>query len=239
MRNNSSASNYDQLTPKERLNLVIQAAARGDEAEVARLHTTCPRRNYVELDSFFWDRRCEILRIAALVCIDLDAKKNELESLRLVAAQMFNSGGFALEKIADIAFELGYGCAYRVGMGDDPGRDPEDCIDEEIAEERAKYEADTKPAMDGLKAMISRFTGVFPEIIEHSVFHCAVRFMTTWEGFCRFCRSELELEPLIVLKSLQMPSDDLEKTIAFLSNVPFNEKAASDYAAAFAKRLNH
>jgi hypothetical protein len=34
---------YDRFSPRERLQLVLQAHARGDETERARLLLTCPR----------------------------------------------------------------------------------------------------------------------------------------------------------------------------------------------------
>ena len=53
---------YDRFTPRERLQLVLQAHARGDETERARLLRACPRRTYecadrtftAELEAAWW-----------------------------------------------------------------------------------------------------------------------------------------------------------------------------------------
>jgi hypothetical protein len=47
---------YHDFTPMERLNLVIAAITRDDNAEVEKLLKTCPRRHYTQRDAAFVDK---------------------------------------------------------------------------------------------------------------------------------------------------------------------------------------
>lgn len=53
----NALNKYDAvLTPDERFRLALAAMARNDEAEVRRLHVTCPRYSYTMADTAFSDR---------------------------------------------------------------------------------------------------------------------------------------------------------------------------------------
>jgi len=54
---------YEQLTPKERINLTISALAREDIVEADRLYDTCPKRDYTVCDKEY---NC---RLMILPCI--------------------------------------------------------------------------------------------------------------------------------------------------------------------------
>lgn len=56
---------YENFTTGERVDLVIAALARGDEAEIASLRRTCPRRTYTMLDRDFTQRLDALPWIAA------------------------------------------------------------------------------------------------------------------------------------------------------------------------------
>ncbi len=55
---------YDALTPQERLVLLLQARARGDEREAERLLRTCPRRRYSQREVAFTIR---VMMLEAIV----------------------------------------------------------------------------------------------------------------------------------------------------------------------------
>jgi hypothetical protein len=70
MNTQTFRSRYDQLTPEERVHLVLAAVVRGDEAEVARLHDSCPRVKVVARDPAFtelldrmWDGAMKVLSL--------------------------------------------------------------------------------------------------------------------------------------------------------------------------------
>ena len=75
---------YDQLDPKERLALVLEARARGDEAEEQRLRSTCPRRVYSMPDAAFTDREDMCFARMALALADLRGLMCELRGLHNV-----------------------------------------------------------------------------------------------------------------------------------------------------------
>jgi hypothetical protein len=48
---------YETFAPKERLVLLLEAMARGDDAETMRLRRSCPRKTYTGPDAAFDDRK--------------------------------------------------------------------------------------------------------------------------------------------------------------------------------------
>ena len=75
---------YDQLNPRERLALVLEARARGDETEEQRLRSTCPRRVYSMPDAAFTDREDMCFARMALALADLRGLMCELRGLHHV-----------------------------------------------------------------------------------------------------------------------------------------------------------
>lgn len=53
MSSTGLARQYDQLTTRERMRLVVEAQARRDKGEVERLWQTCPRKTYSQVDAAF------------------------------------------------------------------------------------------------------------------------------------------------------------------------------------------
>ena len=72
---------YNQLDPKERLALVLEAKAREDETEEQRLRSTCPRRVYSMPDAAFGDREEMCFARMALALADLRGLMCELRGL--------------------------------------------------------------------------------------------------------------------------------------------------------------
>src|SRR5690348_6065451 len=72
---------YATFRPQERLVLVLEAMARGDEAEAERLRHACPRKTYTGPDTAFDDRLHMALDIAAIAAIDLRALTGQLRVL--------------------------------------------------------------------------------------------------------------------------------------------------------------
>lgn len=75
---------YDQFTGLERLRLVIEAQARGDEAEVARLVQFCPRVNYSSGDSAYMVPMRATFDLVGAVCHDFDRYMGRLQALDVV-----------------------------------------------------------------------------------------------------------------------------------------------------------
>lgn len=66
MKDNLTA-HYHKLTPTERLSLAIQAQARGDDEESARLRETCPKVQYVAQTDLAYSKKYDTLVICALI----------------------------------------------------------------------------------------------------------------------------------------------------------------------------
>lgn len=54
---------YEQMTPKERINLTISALARADFTEADRLYDTCPKRDYTVCDKEY---NCRLMALPSI-----------------------------------------------------------------------------------------------------------------------------------------------------------------------------
>jgi hypothetical protein len=72
---------YDQLNGEERLRLVIEALARGDEIEVQRLVHSCPRKNYSDGDDAYVVPLKATYDLVQAACHDLDRGRGRLQAL--------------------------------------------------------------------------------------------------------------------------------------------------------------
>jgi hypothetical protein len=75
---------YDQFTGLERLRLVIEAQARGDEAEVAQLVQSCPRSHYSSGDHSYTVPMEATFDLVGAVCHDFARLKGGLKALAAV-----------------------------------------------------------------------------------------------------------------------------------------------------------
>jgi hypothetical protein len=75
---------YDQFTGLERVRLVIEAKARGDEAEVAHLVQSCPRANYSSGDNSYTVPMGATFDLVVAVCHDFAGHKGRLHALDAV-----------------------------------------------------------------------------------------------------------------------------------------------------------
>jgi hypothetical protein len=73
---------YDRFTPEERLRLVIEALARGDEAEKARLITSCPYKTYTQTDVAFAIPLLAAHDLIQATCQDLDLARGALQMIQ-------------------------------------------------------------------------------------------------------------------------------------------------------------
>jgi hypothetical protein len=82
---------YDQFTGLERLRLVIEAQARGDEAEVARLVQSCPRAHYSSGDNSYTVPLRATFDLVGAVCHDFDRYMGRLQALDVVQCMISGS----------------------------------------------------------------------------------------------------------------------------------------------------
>ncbi|MDB5328917.1 MAG: hypothetical protein JWP03_68 [Phycisphaerales bacterium] len=101
---------YETFAPKERLVLLLEAKARGDEGETMRLWRSCPRKTYSGPDAAFDDRRELALDSAAMVCAELSSLTAQLRLLHWAAANVRHFDTMH-HIVADMAFLEGVRCA--------------------------------------------------------------------------------------------------------------------------------
>jgi hypothetical protein len=82
------ARQYDQLGSKERLQLLLEAQARGDMAEVRKLRATCPRKTYRQLDWDFDGPEEAVRQIVLMLGQDLAYQFGCLHALRATSKMM-------------------------------------------------------------------------------------------------------------------------------------------------------
>jgi hypothetical protein len=104
-----SAMPYEQFAPPERLRLVLDAMARRDPAEAARLAGACPRKTYAGPDLAFGDRLDLTFDTTAIVAIDLRASWGQAKALRW-AADLARRYAAMHHVDAELAFLDGVAC---------------------------------------------------------------------------------------------------------------------------------
>jgi len=71
MQSAGLARQYDQLTPRERLQLLLQAVGRADVVEVRRLAETCPTKTYRQHDAAFRGPYEAVLKVVLTFGVEL------------------------------------------------------------------------------------------------------------------------------------------------------------------------
>jgi hypothetical protein len=200
---------YDLLGPLERFRLVVAAQARDDEPELDRLLRTCAREHYSLPDPVFGDR-VEFSRVVVLVLIadllPVLAKRELLETLTRPVGPKHSSLGFAALSIGQ-AIDAAAFAAVQVLRVDD--EEQQDEVFERVA-------AAGEPA-------VKRFLDRLDELEQKLQRDAASQV----QGFARFCRDELELDPLLLCRAFAAPlADEVEP----LLELEADDEAARAYA---------
>lgn len=212
--------NYDKLTSAERFALTLAAMARDDRKELARLRDACPRRLFKMLDSAWTSRMESSFHVAGAAFIDLNAQQVKLDLLRelceLMPGWMEWPGA-----IAQLAFNEGHYSAWAAVTNAPEG-----------ATEPPEDSAATRAATQHVIATAERLAGLPGMKIAELAAGAAVDLLSLWEGFTRFTRLHMELEPLQLLQAWGYPTEALVKSLAIASKfeVP-DASCAAKYAA--------
>jgi hypothetical protein len=179
------ARHYDKLEPEERFRLVTEALARGDEQEADRLAAACPRKVYRMIDAQYGDQIRVSSDIVWAVCMDLGPR---LGKLRMIDAFREFLPMF-LERGMDVA-AMAWLDGYSEGQKDCRKRD--DKI----------VEAGIEKALNDAKLATNRVL----EVLEKLRNDVAAEIKAIWEGFGRFSKRELRLEPETVVSAWFEPA---------------------------------
>jgi hypothetical protein len=197
MRSKGLGGVYDRLTPEERFQLVLEAAARRDETEVEKLANTSPRYRYtfVRNDPAFTDRIRAGKQIAVCVCLMLVQNLAKLMVIRTSQDWL----AFFVRSLAN-EFERGYlggweaGCEYAWLSAGNTGPFP--WREKGALGHRADEDAGAL-AGEGLNDDDAELEAIAEAL--------ATEVRTLWEAFSRFCRAEMQVEPEIVLLAWAPP----------------------------------
>ncbi|MCW2892952.1 MAG: hypothetical protein JWO75_2441 [Actinomycetia bacterium] len=219
---------YETFAPKERLVLLLEAMARGDDGETMRLRRSCPRKTYTGPDAAFDDRLELALDTAAVVCGELSALTAQLRLLHWAAASVRR---FATMHhiVADIAFLEGVRCAQGLpqaaffapklwkvpGSGADGAADSDDNAGEAESEEEADKSyvqedlsclgEDVGRRMQAVEGRSEHATELIGLVLSRTGHDLASELMGVWEAFSHFCTSRVGLSAQQVLSACGYP----------------------------------
>ena len=223
--------NYTVLTPPERFALNVEALARGDEAEADRLEQTCPRLVYRHNDAEYRDRLQRSYTIALLACVNLQ---------KLLALIRCSNVFIEQHRVYAAGPKLVAACAFLYGR--DYGKWEAGAIGEIKLPDPANIAAEVKGRPD-LKEQLKQLR----ECAEEGVRHVAeavresigmgvgVEALSQWEGFGRFCRKHLGVEPLTLLRAYGFGGDDpASEVLAVYPDAKVDEARAEERAGHWA-----
>jgi hypothetical protein len=185
------AKHYEALAADERLSAVLEAMARRDHAEAARLRRACPRRDYTAPDRAFADRVLLAFEAASLAAVDLRALCARLDTLRWAARCA--DGLAPLNRIgAEMAFVQGVKHGYVLGDG---GGDPEPF--------GRRGEGLDGPTADAARA-VDNSTGLMRTLLAEAEVAVAKELVVQWAGLGRFARRRIGVTATTLLAARGM-----------------------------------
>jgi hypothetical protein len=204
---------YDQLQPGERFRLTLAALGRGDEDEVQRLETTCPRKNYSMADAAVADL-VDASREAAMfftvlfqhVLRFVDGAWHRLE----VGRAYINGYSYGAEVILDLT------------VGPSSESDDMEQTEGGADEWPAWFDGGSRPREQSLRGLLED---------EYHWWVAALGSLQT--GFARFCaEADLHVDEVLAWSPLGMEA--LEQANIHLSkNIPADEALAEETTRAF------
>jgi hypothetical protein len=224
------AKHYHLLTGPERFRLVIEAAARRDRVEEDRLDAACPRGVYEVDDPGYRMRMTACATIALTVWgqVAQDAAGARVAHAMGEAASVYLDWS---EALAEAGFFAGWHAARAVdGEGDDARPDPPVGGDDGDGEPDFGEipEQDLVDLRREARRPIEKLTKIAVERVGRAY---ATAALSVWEGFGRFCREALELEPETVMAALtQGAAEAVAEVRATYPDAPLDDKMASDWA---------
>src|SRR4051812_29424241 len=191
---------YVVLTPPERFSLMVEALARDDHTEADRLEDTCPKLNYSHNDWEFRDRLQRSYTIALLAMVNL---QKLLAVIRCSGVFVDNHREFAHPPtlVATCAFLFG----RQYGMWECGAIERIDLPDLDDLKAEVKGHPDLKEQLKELRECAElSVLRVAKEVRESIGVGVGVEALSQWEGFGRFCRRYLGVEPLTLLRAYEL-----------------------------------
>ena len=206
--------------------------ARGDGNDADKLEDTCPRHSYRLHDLEFRHRLQRAYVIALLVTINLKWRLEQVRSAKLFCElhEYFAEGPTL---VATTAFLYGrqYGhwecCA--IEQIDLPDPEALEAEQEERPDLKEQLKEVREVAAEGVKKVADTLYEAMGEA------H-AVEVLSQWEGFGRFCRDVLRVEPLTLLAAYALgQGDPAAEVLAAYADAKADEAKAAEWAATWAR----
>jgi hypothetical protein len=227
---------YDQFAPWERLVLLLEAMARGDDAETLLLRRSCPRKTYSGPDAAFDDRFALAHDTVAVVCGDLRAL---VAQIRVLHWAMENCEYFsALHHIdAEMAFFQGVRCGQGLPPSPDYSGGPEGDTCDTPETQTDDEETDLGPLGEDLAARTTavaqrpgRSTRLILRLMRRAGEELAAELLAVWEAFGHFCTGRLGVSPERALGACGYPAgEELAEALKAYGHVKPDGKTAGEY----------
>jgi hypothetical protein len=219
--------NYKELTAPERFTLTVEAMARGDEVEADRLEDSCPKLHYRMDDAEYRDRMQRSYALALLAMLNL---QKVLAVIRCSTVFVENHREFSHPPTIVATCAFLYGRQY--GMWEAGLIEQIDLPDLDDLKAEAKDRPDLKRQLRELRECADLSTlRVAKEVQESIGVGLGVEALSQWEGFGRFCRRCLGVEPLVLLRAYGMVKDDpAAEVLALFPDAKADEGKAEERA---------
>jgi hypothetical protein len=219
---------YGCLTPAERFALTIEAMARGDENEADKLEDSCPRHAYRMEDQEYRDRMRRAYIIALMVSLNMRQGIGQIRAAATFCELAPKHFGHGPEFLAKVAFLYGrsYG-HWEAGKTEQVGLPERKELTSEI-----KENPDLRRQLAEVKGLVGTAMAEVAETLKLAVGEAhAVDLLSQWDGFGRFCREVLALEPLTLLKALRLATEDpAAEVLASFPDAKVDEAKAAEWA---------
>jgi hypothetical protein len=210
---NGLTKNYELLTPRERLRMLIEAQAREDFDEVNRLRNSCPRKVYRTLDHAFDAADDAVMTLTLVFCIDLAHHLGMVEMVRRLGRAtevlLILAGSEAGEDVANTVMSL-VGSSDRRTSGETKGSKAQG---EHAVRGNGKKLSEAAAAlfdwMAGDADAVARFGAeclpqshaAFKGLLSRLIADQVADVRAILEGFSRFTRRTLGLESVDVIRA--------------------------------------
>jgi hypothetical protein len=227
MFNDPFSKHYWALTAPERFALLVEAMARGDEADADRLEDSCPVLTYRGEDTAFRGRMVHAHLIAVRVCLNLRAGLAELRMADTFRRTCRSFAAAGPVNVAQASFMAGRAYGRAEVTGEAEPKPPREQLWAEIAAD-PELTALLDEARDLAEQGVERVADTL--LYATTELHAA-DLLAQWQGFGRFCRDRLGLEPGVVFAAFGLEPRDVEAEV--LSRCPdavAGEKEVTEWA---------
>jgi hypothetical protein len=223
--------NYKVLKPHERFTLTLEAMARGDEVEADRLEDTCPRLNYNLEDREYRDRMHRAYLITLMAWGNLQKMMAVIRTSTIFKDQhkLYAEGP---TMVARSAFLFGRQYAlWEAGLIEQI-----DLPDFEELKAEIRERPDLKEQLRELRECAELSVLKVAEAVQESIgIGVGEEALSQWEGFSRFCRRSLGVEPLTLLAAYGVRTEDpAAEVLAIYPDVKADEAKAEERAGHWA-----